>query len=975
MRKIFPMLLALLCIIANLHINNVHALYTYSVKAVNEDGTYTTLLETTSLSEARKYYANVDTSSNYALFQDDTVVSTIYGIVEFKRTNACDYNVEYRNASTNGSGYTNGCYGNDGLFLATNSEYTEFKFFQSNAMGWGKRKDLTVHPIETVQNVSNYRVENGRLYHQIKTNIHSAAYGASIDLGEAPSPLENDHIYYSYDGKYFYENFYDMRNDVVNGSHSLAVNNTPYYNYYQYVSNRTITSYTNEELKDFLENYALINSRLTSYLDTNNDSISEILTESQYYGNTDAFLQYQYEYGANALLMLAISMNETASGRSSLSYTRNNMFGHNAYDNSVEANASRYRSVASSIAYHAKVLISNNYSNPNKFQYHGSFLGDKGSGMNVSYASDPYWGEKAAQYYMRIDEAMGKKDYNSYALGIKSTSASIPVYSLPSIYSTPLYYTGNAWDYSFVLLDHLTIDGVDFYKVQIDPALDESRNANQVYYYDFKKAVGYVRASDLNYIVNEGAIHENEYVTETYYGLEGVFLNGENEITITYRSNDNFEIEKPVLEGYIFDCWQDNNDNSFTALYKYVESAWVSGDYQLTYNPNQTINLKDMTLNLLFTDGSKTTLPVNSDMISKTKLTDIGPNELTVAYQGAKTNITLYVEEKDTSIQEALYETLTTFITTHETLGDDASILIDLLSDISYYNIKLSYDEIRQIDLLLKDYYDDLEIIINDERLDLSLSGLGIVLNPLKFEGSALPKNLYINVNPCSEELTNTFKQITLGNSWHYYDSFTLQMLLAKEEINLNENFVVSIKTMDDNPSKYYIVMAEKDGVIYRLYGTQSDSRIVFNTQGYSNFAIAYLNTTNNYGKDDVREVYNISDNGFDVRKRMIITLSIFISLTALLFITLAIYLFKPRVKKPRKYEDIKQVAPITVNEPTTEEIATKEIKLNSNNDNSYDKTKAYLSDSVKSIMNDEALKKLNEEYRERQRNEDQDNF
>lgn len=35
--------------------------------------------------------------------------------------------------------------------------------------------------------------------------------------------------------------------------------------------------------------------------------------------------------------------------------------------------------------------------------------------MNVSYASDPYWGEKAAQYFYEMDHAMGDQDHNRYA--------------------------------------------------------------------------------------------------------------------------------------------------------------------------------------------------------------------------------------------------------------------------------------------------------------------------------------------------------------------------------------------------------------------------------------------------------------------------------------------------------------------------------------------------------------------------------
>ena len=981
MKRLFLYMLTLLCIVANLQIINVSALYTYYVKAVNPDGTYTTVLETTSLTEAKKYYANVNTDVNYALFQDDTIVSVLYGVVVFKRTNSCDYNVQYTNAITNGSGYTNGCYGADGLFLETNSDFTQYKFMQSNAVGWGKRSDLTIYPIEAVHNVTNYRVSDGRLYHQIKTNIDYAPYGAFIDLGVAPSSLIEGESYFSYDGKYFYTSFEDMRNDVIVYSHEHAVNQEPYYNYYQYVTNRTTTNYTNSEIDNYLKNYVKLNSRLTEFLDSNNDYISEVLTESQYYDNSDAFVQYQYEYGANALLMLAISMNETAMGRSSLSYTRNNMFGHNAYDNNVEANASRYRSVASSISYHAKVFISNNYSNPAKYQYHGSYLGDKGSGMNVSYASDPYWGEKAAQYYMRIDEAMGSKDYNSYALGIKSTATSIPIYSLPSPYSTVLYYTGNNWDYSFVLLDKVTINGIEFYKVQIDPALDEYRNSTGIYYYDFKTAVGYVRTSDINYVLNEASIKENDYVTITYQGDGGIFLNGQENLTITYRSNDDFDIEVPIKNEYVFDKWLEINDTTRKATYKHVTTAWVSGNYKTTYYTNQSINLEDMTLNIMYDDGSKETLPVTTDMLSKIKLTTMGANELTITYQGVSTNVTLYVEEKDTTVVDTITDKIAFLINSNESLTDEMiTNLKTYLEDIKYHNITLSYDDIRKIDSLLKEYYSNLQVIIDDNRLDLGLSGLSIILNNHEIEDSLLPINMYINVEETSEELDSTFKQITLGNNWHFYDSFSLEMLLGKEPINASDNYIVSVKTMDNDTSKYYVIMAEKDGKVYRLYGTQTNSRIIFKTQGYTNFALAYLTTTNDYSRADIDEVYTVAKNGYNVINRVLLITSGFITVMLLIISIITIFLYRSnptRVREKQRLERIKNEQEIElkkirttysnitekpVDSPTRvmtkAELFNEEVATNTN------ATQATLSAAVKEIMNDEALKKANEEYR-----------
>ena len=42
--------------------------------------------------------------------------------------------------------------------------------------------------------------------------------------------------------------------------------------------------------------------------------------------------------------------------------------------------------------------------------YHGGFFGDKAGGMNVRYASDPYWGEKAADFYRTFDMVMQGRD-------------------------------------------------------------------------------------------------------------------------------------------------------------------------------------------------------------------------------------------------------------------------------------------------------------------------------------------------------------------------------------------------------------------------------------------------------------------------------------------------------------------------------------------------------------------------------------
>ena len=100
--------------------------------------------------------------------------------------------------------------------------------------------------------------------------------------------------------------------------------------------------YTEAELTDYFQKTLGIDQSIVSYQDRDRNSVHDTLNQSLYYSEEGAFLQAQSLYGSNALMMLALSMNESASGRSSLSFTRNNLFGHAAYDSDVEANAKRY---------------------------------------------------------------------------------------------------------------------------------------------------------------------------------------------------------------------------------------------------------------------------------------------------------------------------------------------------------------------------------------------------------------------------------------------------------------------------------------------------------------------------------------------------------------------------------------------------------------------------------------------------------
>ena len=75
------------------------------------------------------------------------------------------------------------------------------------------------------------------------------------------------------------------------------------------------------------------------------------------------------------------------------------MFGLNPFDTSRGQRAITFSSVDVCIKDFAETYMSKQYLRAGWAYYHGGFLGDKASGINVSYASDPYWGEKIGCFY------------------------------------------------------------------------------------------------------------------------------------------------------------------------------------------------------------------------------------------------------------------------------------------------------------------------------------------------------------------------------------------------------------------------------------------------------------------------------------------------------------------------------------------------------------------------------------------------
>lgn len=381
---------------------------TYIFFRVTEDGTYRVVDYSNGTQEVLKTYHHFylakyemeHTDSDYAcvLNEEDKIIALNSGLVNLKTKNVSE-NTSYTLDGSDETGYTNGNYGADALYLDISSDGKKVKMLLSGVTAWVNTDDIQLYFFVDSLHPSYYYIKDGTLMHAISlsvTDTNVQKYG----IGPAPSELEENTYYYSYDGHWFYTSLSEYSADMDNHSHEHAVNKSAYYNYYQYVPHRSTTNLSANDYDYYLEEMANITSDDTSVL----------------YDAGSYFLNAQKKYGINASMMFSLACNESDYGRSQYALYNNNLFGHAVYDSSPDS-ANSYKSIKACINAHAYNFLQKGFANPSDERYHGSWFGDKASGINVSYASDPYWGEKAAALYYSLEpEAYQNNTLMTYQL-------------------------------------------------------------------------------------------------------------------------------------------------------------------------------------------------------------------------------------------------------------------------------------------------------------------------------------------------------------------------------------------------------------------------------------------------------------------------------------------------------------------------------------------------------------------------------
>ena len=226
----------------------------------------------------------------------------------------------------------------------------------SGLSGYMNQSDLTLVE-EGSEFIPHYTTDGRFLYHELSpyTSIRVAPHTSAMKIGKK---------YYSKDGEHF---------------EGFTIKNRFLF--------KNLTEPTNYSADELNRVYSMMNIR-----------------NSRLAGKGAIFKEAEKRYGVNALYLMAHSALESAWGRSQIANDKNNFFGIAAYDTSPYDSAKKFDDVDKGILGAAK-WIRENYIDRGR-----DHLGNKATGMNVRYASDPYWGEKIASIMMNINSRLGGKD-------------------------------------------------------------------------------------------------------------------------------------------------------------------------------------------------------------------------------------------------------------------------------------------------------------------------------------------------------------------------------------------------------------------------------------------------------------------------------------------------------------------------------------------------------------------------------------
>lgn len=789
----------------------------YIYEVFDLDGTKESLFKSESFEEAYSFYIqNIDEYKNICLSENDNVLYMEYGTLYI---NSDDEKVTYYSVIKEKDVEISNFNEYDLLYI--NEVDGSVKFVIENDIGYIDKSLVTYSPYGT-RAISFYDINNGSMYHHISSSINDY-YKYNFILDEAPSFMKENVHYFSYDGHFFYDDFFVMSDDYYNGVNDNSINvESPYYNYYAYLPFRSYTNYNSNDFNSFINNTLGISEMLYSYNDFDRDGSNDSINASALYDTGNIFLSCEKIYGVNALNSLALCLLESNYGKSLNAFENNNLYNHKALSD-FEESIGKYSSIKSSIYSHVKNFVSRNYCDLFTTYYIGGFIGDFVSGIGSIYSYNPLFSEIYIDKAYFIDKSLGLKDRNEYSLGF--TRSSYTLYYDSN--TTNLYKTFRNLDFnSFIVLDKTD----EYIKVQNDYSMNQTGEYNPI------KCVMYIKPKVMDQII-EGKNKEPEYNTYTieYSGIDNKILN-------LYSKND-FDIindfEYIDIDGYDIESYE-LVDSTYKPIFKRIKEIKAEG---LKYPSiiNNKVNVKEGKLHIIYEDNTSSKINLCSENVINVS-NDNKSTVLNVMYKGISSQSTL----------KGNYD-----INTNSNNIDDF-VLYNRNNYSSY-----SFDDVRNFDNTFT-LDDTISTYVRENDLDFSFEGFNP--NFIYYRSNILPtiiNTYYFEIERLNENksLDNIISNFNLS----YVDSFSISVYRNFYHIDFISPVLIQVKLSKLDPNGTYVVYhKESDGTYTKLPTQFSNNYVRFLSNDDGVFYVYKYNGVSTYDLEDSMLNNSVLDNGED---------------------------------------------------------------------------------------------------------------
>lgn len=827
------------------------------------------------------YNEHLDEYKNLVLSKNDEVIKMEYGVVSFN-SEACSVDTKYYSLNRKEYDYINGCYGNDGLFIEENDD--GYIFYLSGDKGRVNKDDVRLIPYSKDITVSSFGVKDNYLFHNIKSQMDNNYYSYSLKLDNI-SFLSSNRTYYSYDTHYFYDDFYTMSDDYREGIRDNAINEEAYYNYYQYLSYRSLSLYQVSDFERYLKEYLGFTGRLNSYNDLNNDGANDVINRSELYDIAPAVFANETINGTNALMLMSAIINESAYGKSLNSYYYNNLFYTASYNHDYLRNSKHFDTVSDSVNNYAHYTINRYLSNSISGDYRGLFFGNKNSGLTVNYANDPYYGERNASVAFEMDEALGFNDRNAYSLVCVNKGSYI--------------YEDEYLSNKLSRIEHdeavyTVLDKNDDYIVILKD------NAGDDYHYQFEKSIAYIDPEDVNFIINNLEEYKGLSFKEVSFDFDGGLFEDLNELTVGIRNIYTADSIIPLKSGYIFKGYKKEYDGekdrwNYTAEYKKISSVSLNDSIDKKMSINEYLDLNDSGMLVAYEDGSGEFIRLNTDHIYFYDNTETGDITVNISYGGIVNDVTVNINDND----ERLKENITAYLSDKR--------YTDIKKALSNNNLNLSWTDLREADYgLYRHNHRNYVMSVYDPDIDISLSGLDLSLQDRK-TFSLIQDIYYIDVADISESARNSINKVAKSYGLKDEKGLNISFRFNYENIKMNTPVIVSVLMNDMDDSRIYTVYHENsDGDIIKCKSVHYDNSIVFEAFEEGDYLILSKDSFNIYKHEDVSETVTKELTGIDEHKVNMEFLLIMAIIIAN-FIGMVIY-FIMNSRKEEKWRDYRKL-------------------------------------------------------------------